>query len=311
MFYFSALFISGMQTASWLLQEAHRRSERPELGYVAWLQETSQEAVLILLQAVVFTWLLRFAVRRLARLSKSQESASPLRAQQLRTLAGVLRSVGVVIIVFIAAMQALPIFGVDIKPILASAGIAGLAIGFGAQTLVKDVINGFFILVENQYNVGDIIKAAGVKGKVEAITLRRTVLRDADGAEHMIPNGEIKIVSNMSRDWSVTSLHITTAYSEDSQRVMQLLREICEAIKDDAAFGPLLLAPPEIPGIERVANGEVDYLMLVKTLPGAAQYSVSRELRRRIKECFEKNGIKAGNPARVYALDAANKPVEG
>src|SRR5437588_5735139 len=124
-------------------------------------------------------------------------------------MASVITSVGVFVIFFWAVLQAVPLFGLNLGPLLASAGIAGLAIGFGAQTLVKDVINGFFILLENQYDIGDNIRVAGVKGTVEAMNMRSTVLRDEDGTVHIIPNSEIKIVSNATRDWSQLTLRVT------------------------------------------------------------------------------------------------------
>src|SRR5205807_2766232 len=140
-----------------------------------------------------------------------------MRTQQVRTITGVIRSVGVFLIVFFAGMSVLnDAFSINIAPLLASAGIAGLAIGFGAQTLVKDVINGFFILVENQFEVGDTIKAAGVQGTVEEITMRRTTLRDGDGTLHIVPNSVIQIVSNMTRDWSQVTLHVAADYTENS-----------------------------------------------------------------------------------------------
>jgi small conductance mechanosensitive channel len=190
-------------------------------------------------------------------------------------------------------------FRIDIEPLLASAGIAGLAIGFGAQTLVKDVINGFFILVENQFEVGDTIRAAGVSGAVEEITMRRTTLRDGDGTLHIVPNGSIQIVSNMTRDWSQVMLHVAADYSENSDHVVELLQETAKEFYNDPTFKNDLVAEPQVPGIERVRGNEVDYLMLVKVRPGK-QYGVARELRRRIKVCFEKNKIKAGAPTQVY-----------
>jgi len=191
--------------------------------------------------------------------------------------------------------------------LLASAGVVGLAIGFGAQTLVKDMLNGFFILVENQYNVGDVIQVAGVGGTVEDMTLRRTVLRDADGTVHVVPNSEIKIVSNKTRDWARVLLHVAAAYDENSERVIQLLREVADDVRNDPNYAGMIVAEPEVPGIERVVGAEVDYLMQVKTLPGAPQYAVSRELRRRIKERFEKNNIKAAGPAKVYVFDPGQR----
>jgi moderate conductance mechanosensitive channel len=190
-------------------------------------------------------------------------------------------------------------FHINIAPLLASAGIAGLAIGFGAQTLVKDVINGFFILAENQFEIGDTIKAAGVGGVVEEITMRRTLLRDGDGTLHIIPNGAIGIVSNATRDWSQVNMHVAVDYSENSDRVVELLKQVAEAFYNDPAFKQDVVAEPQVPGIERVRGKEVDYLMTVKVRPGR-QYGVARELRRQIKACFEQNQIKAGAPTQVY-----------
>jgi len=206
-------------------------------------------------------------------------------------------------------MQVLPLVGINMGPLLASAGIAGLAIGFGAQTLVKDVINGFFILLENEYNVGDVVQLAGVKGAVESMTMRRTSLRGDDGTVHIVPNSEIKIVSNLTRDWAQVALHISVAYNENSDRIVEFLRQVGAELRHDPRFEEDIVADPEVPGIERVAQGEVDYLMLVRTRPGT-QHAVSRELRRRIKECFEKHNVQAGNPARVYVLDNVSAPAK-
>jgi small conductance mechanosensitive channel len=215
-------------------------------------------------------------------------------------LVEVIRSVGVFFILFFAGMSVLKdVFNIDIAPLLASAGIAGLAIGFGAQTLVKDVINGFFILVENQYQIGDVIRTSGVSGKVEEISMRRTLLRDADGTLHVVPNGSITIVSNMTRDWSQVALHVAVDYQENSDRVIQLLKDVARDIKSDPAFKDDLVAEPEVPGIERVRGMEVDYLLVAKVRPGR-QFDIGRELRRRIKACFEANQIKAGAPTPVF-----------
>src|SRR5215471_18363078 len=210
------------------------------------------------------------------------------------------RAPKLLIIVVVAGMSVLQDgFNINIAPLLASAGVAGLAIGFGAQTLVKDTINGFFILVENQFQVGDVIRAAGVAGKVEQITIRRMVLRDADGALHVIPNGSIQVVSNLTRDWSQVTLHVAVDYHENSDRVIELLKAIGKDVYEDSAFAGDLVAEPEVPGIERVRGLEVDYLFLAKVRPGR-QHDVGRELRRRIKTSFEENKIKAGAPVPVF-----------
>ena len=217
----------------------------------------------------------------------------------MKTVAGVIHSAGVFLIVFFAFMQVLDAFNFNIAPLLASAGIAGLAIGFGAQTLVKDVINGFFILAENQFEVGDTIKASGVSGTVEEITMRRTVLRDSDGTLHIVPNGSIQLVSNMTRDWSQVTLHVSVDYSENRDRIVSLLKEVTESFYNDSAFRQDVVAEPQVHGIERVRGMEVDYLVTVKVRPGK-QYGVAREMRRRIKTCFDEQKIKAGAPAQVY-----------
>ncbi|HUI82743.1 MAG TPA: mechanosensitive ion channel family protein [Candidatus Binatia bacterium] len=260
--------------------------------------------VAVLIIAFILMRLLKVMARHLTELSTSQGLPSGLRAQQLRTVSSVVYSVGLFVIVFVAALQILPLLGIDMGPLLASAGIVGIAIGFGAQTLVRDFINGFFILVENQYDIGDTIKVAGVQGAVESVTLRRTVLRDGDGTVHNVPSSEIKVVSNLTRDWTQLSLHISVAYATDSDQVIRLLQQVGEELAEDPAFSEMIVARPTVLGIEKVSGDEVDYLMLVKTRPGT-QDVIRRELRRRIKACFEKNQIQPGNPNRVYVVDTA------
>ena len=267
-----------------------------------WIEKDAPKFLVVLLVAAIMLRVLALITRHLENLGHHAPAAG-MRAQQMRTMAGIVRSVGAFVIYFLALLQILPLFGIDMKPILASAGIVGLAVGFGAQTVVKDVINGFFVLFENQYDVGDVVKFAGVQGTVEAMTLRRTILRDADGTVHTIPNSEIKVVSNMTRDWSQVQLKITADYNEHSDRVIRLLEEVGADVYNDLKYKNSLVAEPEVPGIERVSGAEVEYLMLAKVRPGD-QHIVSRELRKRIKECFQKNGIKTGGAAKIFVADA-------
>ncbi|HWR13998.1 MAG TPA: mechanosensitive ion channel family protein [Terriglobales bacterium] len=290
-----------MPTKEWHnLQEVMQqwRSDALEL-----LRHDIPRILVILLVSLVLLWFLRTITHRMRALSKRQALPSGIRSQQLSTLAGVIKGVGIFVITFSALIQILGVLNIDVKPLIASAGVAGLAIGFGAQTLVKDVINGFFILLENQYDVGDVVKLGGTQGTVEDMTLRRTVLRDADGTVHTIPNSEIKMVSNLTRDWTQVALHITVAYSEDSERVIKLLRDIAEEMWNAPELRDLLVSAPEVPGIDRISGGDVDYLMLVKTRPGK-QYQVTRDLRQRVKGCFQKNNIQPGGPGRMYVVDA-------
>src|SRR5216683_6342168 len=263
------------------------------------LRHDVPKIVFVVLAAFVLTRIIRAIARKTADLQVRK--LPPVRVQQVRTVASVITSISVFVIFFIAALEVLSLLGFNLGPMLASAGIAGLAIGFGAQTLVHDFINGFYILLENQYDIGDVVRIAGVKGTVEEMSLRRTVLRDDDGTLHMVPNSEIKIVSNTTRDWSQVSLRIAVAYSEPSDRVVNLLRQVAEEVRHDPAFADDIVADIQVPGIERVGNGEADYLVLVKTRPNR-QYAVSRELRRRIKESFQKNNIQPGGPGRVYVV---------
>src|SRR5437763_8503702 len=268
---------------------------------VTFLHHDMPKLVIIVVGALVLSRLLRVMVRRIAALQE-KKLPSGIRAQKIRTMASVITSVGVFVIFFWAVLQALPLFGLNLGPLLASAGIAGLAIGFGAQTMVHDFINGFFILFENQYDLGDTIRVAGVKGTVESMSLRQTVLRDEDGTVHIVPNSAIQIVSNTTRDWSQFPLRIVVAYSEPSEKIVKLLTEVASEVRHDPEFSDDVVSDIDVPGIDRVGNGEAEYLMLIKTRPNK-QYRVSRELRRRIKACFEKNNVQAAGAGRIYVMD--------
>lgn len=273
-----------------------------------WHQDTLEfvrngvpKLALIFLVTMLLIRVVRIMSRRIASLQEKR-LPSGLRAQQIRTLATVIDSIAIFVILFSALLLALPVFGLHPEPLLASAGVAGIAIGFGAQTMVHDFINGFFILFENQYDLGDTVRIAGVKGAVEDMSLRRTTLRDDDGTVHIVPNSEIKIVSNLTRDWSQLTLRVVVAYSEPSDKIVKLLEQVGDEIRHDPTFAPDIVSDIQVPGIDRVGNGEAEYLMLVKTLPNK-QYAVSRELRRRIKDYFQRNNIQTAGPGRVYVID--------
>ena len=273
---------------------------------MTFLRHDVPKIVLVVVGALVLVRLLRQITSKVAALNTGRLGPG-LSAQQVRTLASVITSVGVFVIFFVAALMVLAQLGLHLEPLLASAGIAGLAIGFGAQTLVHDFINGFFILLENQYDMGDTIRVAGVKGTVEDMSLRRTVLRDDDGTVHIVPNSEIKLVSNATRDWSQLTVRVAVAYSEPSDRIMALLQQVGSEMRHDPAFAQDMVSDVQVLGIERVGNGEAEYLMVAKTRPNK-QYGVSRELRRRIKDLFQKNNIQPGAPGRVYVMDQGASP---
>ncbi len=265
------------------------------------LRHDAPKIVLVVLAAYVLTRILRTIARKTADLH-IRKLPPGVRVQQVRTVASVVTSISVFMVFFVAALEVLSLLGLNLGPMLASAGIAGLAIGFGAQTLVHDFINGFFILLENQYDIGDTVRIAGVRGTVERMSLRQTVLRDEDGTVHIVPNSAIQIVSNATRDWSQLALRVIVAYSEPSDKVVKLLKEVGEEVRRDPGYAEDIVSDIDVPGIDRIGNGEAEYLMLIKTRPNK-QYPVSRELRRRIKDCFEKNNVQAAGPGRVYVMD--------
>ena len=216
-------------------------------------------------------------------------------AQRASTLTRVTRSTALVTIVIISGLMILRELNLDITPLIAGASVVGVAVGLGAQTLIKDVIGGFFILLEDQFAVGDAIQVGSIGGSVEKMTLRATFLRDLEGTLHVVPNGEIRIVSNRTKDWSRAVVNLGVAYEEDIGRVVAALGKIGHEFYGDEDFAPLLLEEPTVTGVEALGDWTVTVRIMAKTKPGE-QWSVARELRRRIKESFEREGIEMPYP---------------
>jgi small conductance mechanosensitive channel len=246
---------------------------------------------LILALAWLVGRVLRSIIRRIERLS---DDGDPNTTSELEkraaTISRILRQASAVLVWSVMLMLVLGELGIDLKPILAGAGILGLAVGFGAQTLVKDVITGFFILLENQIRVGDTVTAAGCTGVVESVNLRTTVLRDYDGTTHIIPNSSITVVTNATRDWSRALLDIGVAYREDIDRCETVLREVGASIEKDPAFAKTLAGSFEYPGVVKLDDSAVVLRVLVKTQAHEGP-AVLRELRRRVKKAFDAAGI--------------------
>jgi small conductance mechanosensitive channel len=247
---------------------------------------------------VLGIWLLAWFGLRLVKLTAERieksvddgdDSVTTLREKRGRTISHLLRSVGRVAIITIAILMTFNVF-INIAPILAGAGILGLAISFGAQSLVRDVISGFFFLVENQFAVGDVIEAAGKGGVVEKMTLRVVVLRDLDGSMHVIPNGEIKVVSNKTRGWSRAVVDISVPHTEDLDRALEVVRDEAARFSSDPLWGVQLDGPVEVLGVESLTDNSVVIRTLLKTQPGS-QWSVAREFRRRLKNRFSRETI--------------------
>lgn len=265
--------------------------------------------VLIPLAAWGLTRLLRALIRRLERLveARGNDSASE-QQKRARTIARVLSQMSGILVWSVAAMLVLSELGVNLGPILAGAGIAGLAVGFGAQTLVKDLISGFFLLFENQVRVNDVVTVGDVSGVVEAINLRTTVLRDTDGRVHIVPNGAINVVTNHTRGWSRAVLDVGVSYHEDADRCLAVLREVGAGLARDAQFGARLGGAFEYPGVERLDPSAVVLRMMVPTAPGE-QWNVLRELRRRVKKAFDDNGIEIPYPHMTVLVGDESSPV--
>jgi moderate conductance mechanosensitive channel len=249
--------------------------------------------------------LVLFFVKRLRR-SADHQVHNFHRAAQLRTMASIIRATSYSIFGFIVFLQVLNILNIPYQPLLASAGILGIAVGLGAQSLFKDMLNGVFILVEDQYNVGEVVSLAGLKGTVEDLSLRRTTLRDADGTLYIIPNSQIATVSNLSRDYAVATLHVSVDASANPDKVIALLTDVASQVRNDSDFKEIAVADPVILGVDKIEGRSVTYPVQIRVHTNKRDV-VLRELRRRIILAFEKNGIPLGNdPANMLILRAPN-----
>jgi len=270
-----------------------------------WLLTQGLRIAFIVIAGVVLLKVARKLITKFEeKLSRGQKEE---RKKRVRTLSKIFMNTVAVVIVGIFGLILLKEFGVEIGPLLAGAGIVGLAIGFGAQSLVKDILSGLFILVENHFRVGDVIQAAEVSGMVESVSLRVTTLRDLEGRVHIIPNGEMGVVSNMTKEWSRAVLDIGVAYKEDPDYVMEVIKEVGREMMEDEEYKKLILEPVEILGVNAFEDSSVVIRAMVKTLP-LRQWQVARELRRRLKKAFDANNIEIPFPHRtIYMGEAANK----
>lgn len=246
--------------------------------------------LVIFIIALILVRILKAVTKRMVQVAKSPTRVAQMREQQTRTMAGVVYSVFVTIILAVAVLMALPELGFNITPVAAAAAVASLAFGFGAQNLVKDFINGFFIVLEDQYVVADTIQVNGETGRVEYLTLRRTVLRNAAGAIVTIPNSLIGQVANLSRDWSQAFIDVTVPSSELVGRALATLEKICGDFRNDPDWSPALVDGPRVLGIESLALDGTVLRLQVRTVLNRKD-EVSRELRRRIKLAFEEARI--------------------
>lgn len=230
----------------------------------------------------------------------SQQSSTAMHLAQVKTLTSVIRATGLAVIGILAALQILPIFGFNLGPLLTSAGVAGVAIGLAAQNIVKDCFNGFLILVEDQYNVGDVVRIAGVSGTVESMSLRKTQVRDSDGTLYIVPNSQITTVANVTRDFSVATINVSVDFSANPDEVLGLLKDVAMSVRNDPAYSDVYLADPTLLGVDSIKGSQVIYPVQLKTKANK-QWAAMRETQRRIRLALEEHGMLPGDPMRVYS----------
>lgn len=293
----------------------------------------AQEFIRLKLPHLLMVALIAFVLYRILGLVTARMLAvaerhapGPGRVAQVKTLAGVIRTTGVAIITSIVGLQFLDAMGVDLAPLLASAGVAGVAIGLAAQNIVRDMLNGVLILIEDQFNVGDTVKLAGISGVVESMTLRKTTVRDADGTLYVVPNSQITTVANQSIDYSLATINVSVDYSADPDTVLQLLKEIAMQIRSSDEYHELFVEDPKILGVDSVRGSEMIFPVQFKTR-ATKQFAPVREFRRRVRKALIDRGLLPGDPNRIFHTelehvaifqrrnvkpdDAGNNPTKG
>jgi small-conductance mechanosensitive channel len=264
--------------------------------------QASLRIALIMVAAYVGLRLLRFGFNRLetllVRAAAAAETVPGTATKRLRTLMSVLWTIVVGLVWFVAVLTTLGQIGVNVTPVLAGAGIVGLAIGFGAQNLVKDLVSGFFLILENQVRVGDVAVINGIGGLVEAISFRTIVLRDEAAVVHVFPNGSVNTLANMTKDWSAYVISVNVAFKEDPDRVVDVMRRVGEEMFAEPNNRAAMLEPIEIFGVDGFTESAVTIKGRLKTLP-LQQFTIGREYRRRLKKAFDAAGIEMPSPQRV------------
>lgn len=278
-------------------------------SFAKWTQNAGSHAVRIItifLIAFILIRILKAITTRLIHLAKAPTRVAQMREQQTRTMAGVLYSIGCGVIVAAAILTALPEFGFNVTPVAAVAAVASLALGFGAQNLVKDLINGLFIVFEDQFVVGDLIQANGETGRVEYLTLRRTVLRNASGSVVTIPNGLVGQVANLSRDWSQTFVDVTVPGDELVGRALAILEKVSGDFRNDSDWSGALVDGPRVLGIESLSLDGTVLRLQARTVLNRKD-DVARELRRRIKLAFEQSRIPLTHSQKVQVESSGSE----
>jgi small-conductance mechanosensitive channel len=245
----------------------------------------------------------------IARSGQRTETMPGMAAKRAATLTGILRTLALTMIWAMVIIEVMNLVGVDIRPVLAGAGIVGLAVGFGAQNLIRDFISGFFIILEDQIRLGDVAIINGTGGLVESLSFRTIMLRDFSGVVHIFPNGAITTLSNMTKEWSAFVLDMGVAYKENTDRVADIMQRVGEELRQDPGFRDKFIEPIEIIGVDNFADSAVVLRIRIKTKP-LDQWNVGREYRRRLKKAFDDEGVEIPFPHRSLYAGSAGVPLK-
>lgn len=268
-----------------------------------WFMTTGIRVIVIIAIAVVVYFIcrpiVRSAIRRIVSHRMAGEDETEIQ-QRTNTLSSILIKIIGIVVLIVAVITILPEFGVNIATLIAAIGIGGLAIAFAAQSLVRDFIAGFFILLEDQYGIGDVVSIAGIAGVVEDITLRRTVLRDLDANVHSIPNGKVEVSTNMTKKFSRVNLNVSVGYGENLKRVIDTINRICQEMAEDPQWKDDFITTPSVLRVDKLGDSGIDIKILGDTKP-SKQWAIMGELRLRLKNTFDSEGIEIPWPhTKVY-----------
>lgn len=278
---------------------------------LSWLLEHGSRIALVLAIGYAIYYVLHKAIPQMVqRVMAAHMRGKPQEEIRKRTdtLSSVFIKTGVVVIVIGGGFTVLADLGINIAPALAGIGVVGVAVGFGAQSFVKDIIAGLAILMENQYGVGDTVRIAGVTGQVESIDIRKTVLRDADGAVHYVPNGEIVVATNLTKEWARVNMNVSVGYGEDLERAIRVINRVGKEMAADPAWASTVITPPKALWVDTLGDSAVEIKIVGDTKP-ARQWEVMGELRLRLKKAFDLEGIEIPFPHTKVILHAS-RPAE-
>ena len=270
---------------------------------IEWLKDSGISILIIIVIAAAVYFVLRHLIPVIIKQTTAQRMKGKLGEEikkRSNTLSSVLIKTSLTIIVIFALFTILPEFGINITAMLAGLGVIGIAVGFGAQTLIRDYLSGLFIILEDPYDVGDVVRVGGIAGLVEEIGLRRTILRDLDGIVHSVPNSEIKTASNFTKGYSRVNLNISVAYGEDLDRVINVINRVCKEMAEDPKWKADFVTTPQVLRVDNLGDSGIDIKILGDTKP-IRQWDVMGELRLRLKRTFDAEGIEIPWPhTKVY-----------